>query len=110
MGVFSSPNSLQLLVIVERIDALLQKLERREEDCVNGARAAHRDTQSTVHVPSEELDLHRRDFLSPGIHEAVSLIYALRGIYWVLKIVSRNGSELDLARTLTNHSPRHNST
>ena len=71
-------------MIFESIDALLQELKGGEKYRIDRAGAAHGYAETAVHVLSEEFDLHRLDFLSFRVHEAVSLIYALGrvdGIY-----------------------------
>ena len=69
--------------ILESIDPLLEEFERREEDCVHRGRSSHRHTEAAVHISSEELDLGYGNFLALRVHERVSLVDALHGVYGI---------------------------
>jgi hypothetical protein len=45
------------VLVVHLMNMLLYKLERREEDGINDARAAHRNTKAAIHMALEEFDL-----------------------------------------------------
>jgi hypothetical protein len=82
-----------LLFEVEK--AVLDKLERREEDGVDGARSGHGHSEATIHVPLEELDLWSRlHLLAPGVHERILLVYALRRVDWICSIRLEGALEL----------------
>lgn len=65
------------LVFLDRVDALFEELERREEHCIHCTRSTHGHTQASIHVSTEELDFHRWDCLASRVHQAVTLIYTL---------------------------------
>ena len=65
------------LDVIHGLDSLLDKLKRREKDGIDGARAAHGDTQAAVHMALEELDLYGLHFLALGIHEGIALVETL---------------------------------
>lgn len=71
------------IFLFDGVNLFLQKLKGREENSIHGAGSAHGYAQAPVHMPSEELNFHLGHGLTPGVHQTVTLIYALRGIDWV---------------------------
>lgn len=98
------------LVIFQGVDMFFKKFKGREEDGVDGTRAAHRHAQASVHVQFEELDLYWRNRLAARIHQAVALVYTLGRVNRVCGTLSegvyrrRGGSQ-----SLTDHGPRNDS-
>lgn len=63
--------------VVHSLDALLEELERGEENGVDCAGPSHAHAEPAVHVLLEELDLDPGYFLSFRVHQRISLVYAL---------------------------------
>jgi hypothetical protein len=63
--------------VIHSLNTLLQKLKRRKEDGVDGARPRHRHAQAAVHVAAEGLDDDAWHFFALGVHERVALVDAL---------------------------------
>lgn len=68
------------IFLFDGVNLFLQKLKGREENSIHGAGSAHGHAQPPVHMPAEELNFHLGHCLAPGVHQTVTLIYALRGI------------------------------
>lgn len=82
----SEPYRLHLLgslLVVHRLDTLLDQLERGEKDRIDGARANHGDAEASIHMSLEELNLWDRDFFASGVQKRVSLVNTLGRIHGV---------------------------
>ena len=81
--------------LVNRPDGVFDELIRREEDGVHGARAAHGDSETAIHVPLKEFALGSwLNLLASRVPEGVLLVDALGGVDGVYKLSLADGGNL----------------